>query len=75
MKGQSHRMSLTESLVNVAIGYLISILAQTAIFPLFGIHVPLQTNLEIGAAFTVVSIIRSFALRRFFNWLHCRDFP
>ncbi len=65
-------MSFAESMLNVAIGYGIAIMAQIAIFPLFGIHVPLHDNLAIGAMFTVVSIVRSYALRRMFNWIHAR---
>lgn len=65
---QSRKMSLAESLLNVAIGYVIAIAAQIAVFPLFGIHVPLHDNLMIGALFTVVSIVRSYTLRRLFNF-------
>lgn len=75
MSGQSKRMSLTETLLNVAIGYGIACSAQAVVFPWFGIHVPLHTNLSIGAIFTVISIVRSYALRRFFNWLHIRPPP
>jgi len=66
---QSRRMSLVESCVNVAVGYGVAVLAQIAIFPVFGIRISLGDNLLIGAFFTVVSIGRSYALRRAFNWL------
>lgn len=69
---QSRKHSVLESVANVALGYGIAIAAQVAIFPMFGIHIPLQENLAIGAAFTVVSLVRSYALRRFFNSLHGR---
>ncbi|WP_440588844.1 DUF7220 family protein [Geminicoccus harenae] len=39
---------------------------------MFGIHVGLAENLGIGAAFTVVSLVRSYVLRRLFNWLQVR---
>lgn len=64
---QSRTQSLTESLANVAIGYGVAVAAQAAIFPLFGIHIPLADNLLLGAFFTVVSIVRSYAVRRMFN--------
>lgn len=64
---QSRKMSFVESIANVLLGYGIAVLAQIAIFPLFSIHVPLHDNLMIGALFTVVSLVRSFALRRLFN--------
>jgi len=65
--GQSKRMSFVESLTNVAIGYLVAVGSQVVIFPFFGIHIPLKDNFMIGAWFTVVSIVRSYALRRAFN--------
>lgn len=73
LRGQSKRGSMTESLLNVAIGYGIAVAAQEIIFPLFGVHIPLHDSLAIGAIFTVISIMRSYALRRAFNWWHCRS--
>ena len=70
--GQSKKHSFLESLLNVAAGYGIAILSQIAIFPLFGIHIPLRDNLLIGLFFTVISVVRSYALRRVFNWWHVR---
>ena len=69
MSGQKKTHSLLESLTNVAIGYCIALFTQLVVFPMFGINVPLKSNIAIGAVFTVVSIIRSFALRRFYNWV------
>lgn len=67
MTGQSRRMSAIEAIANVAVGYGVAVLAQLAIFPLFGIAVSLGDNLAIGAAFTVISLARSYAVRRLFN--------
>lgn len=64
---QSRRMSFVESCANVAIGYGVALASQLTIFPLFGIRVSLADNLLIGAFFTVVSIARSYAVRRLFN--------
>jgi len=64
---QSRRMSLIEAVANVAVGYGVAVLAQIAAFPLFGIHASLPDNLLIGLVFTVVSLARSYALRRVFN--------
>lgn len=66
---QSRRGSLIEAVANVVIGYGIAVGAQVAIFPLFGIHLPLADNLLIGVLFTVVSLVRSYFLRRLFNRL------
>lgn len=64
---QSRLESLIEAGMNVSIGYGVALLSQLAIFPMFGIHVPFSTNLWIGAWFTVISLARSYAIRRWFN--------
>ena len=65
--GQTKLESFIESATNIAIGYCVAILSQVLIFPLFGIHVSLSTNLWNGAWFTVISLVRSYAIRRWFN--------
>jgi uncharacterized protein (DUF2062 family) len=69
---QTRRMSLVEALTNVAIGYGVAVATQLAIFPMFGLHVTLAQNLMMGAIFTVVSIVRSYALRRVFEEIRVR---
>lgn len=64
---QTRTMSAVESAANVLAGYGIAVAAQLAVFPLFGIHIPLADNLAIGAVFTAISLARSYALRRWFN--------
>ena len=66
---QSRTMSLVESLTNVAVGYGIAVITQLLVFPLFGLSTTLAENLAMGAIFTVVSIARSFTLRRLFEML------
>ena len=58
---QSRAMSLAEAVAS-----------QILIFPIFGLHTTLAENLKIGAIFTVVSIARSFALRRVFEAIRMR---
>ena len=60
-------MSMVETITNVAIGLVVSFLSQVVIFKLYDIHISLAQNLELTLYFTVVSILRSYALRRFFN--------
>lgn len=67
---QTKRQSFVESVANVAIGYVVALAAQFAVFPLYGMEVPLMVNLQIGAWFTAISIARSYCVRRTFNWLH-----
>ncbi len=67
---QTRLQSLAESIINVAIGYAVALAGQLAVFPLFGIAIDLASNLAIGAIFTGISIARSYAVRRLFNYLH-----
>ena len=64
---QSKRESLRESVINVLIGYLIALLSQIAVFPLVGVEASLNQNLKIGLYFTLISLIRSYLIRRWFN--------
>jgi len=60
-------MSLLEAVTNIVLGYGLAVLTQIIVFPLFELHASIGDNLLIGAMFTVVSLLRSFALRRLFN--------
>ena len=66
---QSRTMSAAESVANVAIGYGIALATQVVVFDALEIPVSLEQNLCIGVVFTVVSLVRSYLLRRFFNRL------
>lgn len=56
---QTRLGSLIESLMNIAIGYGVALLSQIVVFPLFGIHVPLTTNLWIGYSFNIHCLLSS----------------
>jgi hypothetical protein len=64
---QTKLESLIETCINTVIGYFVALLSQLLVFPLVGIDVPLSTNLVIGAWFTVISIVRGYVIRRWFN--------
>ena len=64
---QSRVASLAESVMNVLIGYGVALASQLVIFPMFDVHLPLSDNLAIGAWFTIISLVRSYAIRRWFN--------
>ena len=66
---QSRRMSLIEAVSNVAIGYVVALGVQLAVFPLFGLAVTFADNLAIGAIFTAASVARSYIVRRAFIWI------
>ena len=64
---QTRLMSAVETAANILIGFAVSFASQIAIFPIFDIHLSMATNLQLTLFFTIISIIRSYALRRFFN--------
>ena len=66
-------MSAAEALANVAVGYGAALATQVAVFPMFGLQASLGDNLAIGAVFTVVSLVRSYAIRRLFERLRLME--
>ena len=64
---QSKKQSFIESLTSTTIGIIIGIVLNLTILPLFGYPVSLSDSLWISVIFTIVSIIRSYIIRRWFN--------
>jgi hypothetical protein len=69
---QSKFMSMLESVINIAVGFGIGLIAQIVFLPMLGVAVSLRQNLIFAAIMTVISIARSYALRRVFEALHIR---
>jgi hypothetical protein len=66
-------MSLVEAVTNTVVGYGLAVGTQRAVFPLFHLPARIGDALAMGAIFTVVSIGRSYMLRRLFEGLrHAR---
>ena len=64
---QSRAGSLIEAAANVVVGYVLAVLVQLLVFPVFGLQPTLAQNLKLGLIFTGVSLARSYALRRVFE--------
>lgn len=64
---QSRTHSAMEAVANVAISMVIGLATQLVMFPALGIPVSIDQNLIILAVMTVVSLVRSYCLRRLFN--------
>ena len=64
---QSKKQSLIESLTSVGIGWLIGVILNMLVLPLFDYDVSLTDGVLISIIFTAVSVIRSYIIRRWFN--------
>lgn len=64
---QTKLESFIETSSNVAIGWVVALASQFAIFPMFGINIPIQDNLLISLYFTIIAVVRGFVVRRYYN--------
>lgn len=64
---QTKIKSLTESVINTVVGITMSFIIQIIIYPILNIEVDLNQNVIITITFTIVSIFRSYVIRRLFN--------
>ena len=65
---QTRLGSFIEAWANVAIGFGINFGMNMLILPMFGFtSLTLGTNFVIGMIYTVISVVRSYVLRRWFN--------
>ena len=70
--GQSKRDSLLETSVNIVVGVTVGFLLNILVLPLFGYNVNMADASGITLVFTTISFIRSYCMRRVFNYLHIR---
>ena len=64
---QSKRQSLIETLTSVFVGWLIGVILNLTILPLFNYNITVVDSLWVSLIFTVVSVIRGYVIRRWFN--------
>lgn len=64
---QSKRQSMIETLTSVFVGWIIGVILNMLVLPLFDYDVSLTDGVLISIIFTAVSIIRSYVIRRWFN--------
>jgi hypothetical protein len=65
--GQTRLGSWLEALSNIVVGFSINWCANMLVLPWFGFQVSGTQAFHIGLIFTVIALVRSFALRRVFN--------
>ena len=64
---QSKKNSFIEALVNTGIGFGITLAASFIVYPLCGVIISTGKMGMVTVCFTVISIIRQYIIRRFFN--------
>lgn len=64
---QSKLHSVIEAASNTLIGYGINLVVQVIVYPLYGATFTLMQNMQIGLIFLVVSLLRGYVIRRYFN--------
>jgi len=64
---QTRLGSLIESCINTGIGFVVSIALAMLVYPLFGASFTFAQNFWITVIFTVASVGRSYAVRRWAN--------
>lgn len=65
---QSRLESFVEAWANVIVGFGVNFAMNFAILPVVGLPVPtFGQNLAMGVLLTIVSVARSYAVRRWFN--------
>jgi membrane protein implicated in regulation of membrane protease activity len=67
---QTRRMSAVEAAANTAVGFLLSWALSAIVYPLCGIQASQGQTLLATLAFTLLSALRSYAMRRLFERLH-----
>lgn len=69
---QSKRGSFLEALGNTAIGWTVNYAANLLVLPAFGFNVTYGQAFYIGCIFTVISVVRSYLVRRLFNGIKAK---
>lgn len=69
---QSRRHSMFEAVAGTAIGFIVSVLASLVVYPMHGHAFSLAEVGSITLIFTVLSVVRSYCVRRAFVWLHAK---
>ena len=66
---QTKTGSFIEACANIVVGFSINWVANILILPLYGFMITRTQAFSMGCIFTVISLLRSYVLRRWFNGL------
>ena len=66
---QTKMSSFIEQVLNVGSGFILSLIVWSFIVtPIWDIKVNMLDNVTITGLFTVISVLRGYLWRRYFNW-------
>lgn len=61
--------SFVEAWANIGVGFTINFVCNMLVWPIFGLHMTASVAFWGGVIFTVVSLVRQYVIRRWFNGL------
>jgi hypothetical protein len=64
---QTKKESLWEVVLNIGSGYVLALITQWFLYPLYDLEVTWSENMQLAAIFMLISIIRSYFWRRYWN--------
>ena len=62
---QTKKQSLIETLTSVFVGWLIGVILNLTVLPLFDYNITVVDSLLVSLIFTVISVVRGYLIRRF----------
>jgi hypothetical protein len=69
---QTRKQSLIEVVVSTALAFWLSVGLQVILAWAYSVPMTLSQNIQWTIWFTLLALVRSYFMRRFFNWLHNR---
>ena len=69
---QSRLWSFIEVVTSVTVGFIIGVLSNIIVLPLFGLHASITDSILISVIFTCIGVVRSYMIRRLFNNINYR---
>jgi hypothetical protein len=66
--------SFVEASANIVVGFTINFIGNMLVWPLFGLKMPPGIAFWGGIIFTIISLVRQYILRRYFNCLKFKSF-
>lgn len=64
---QSKLESFIEAVLNVVVSFVMNVVLQLLVLPLFGIEINMVVNLSLAAIFTGAHILKTYVIRRYFD--------